>query len=164
MTLPQRKSLAKRLRQGPPNNESGLWTTKEVRAFIREKYGVEYAHSHTWLILKAAGFSLQKPRNRHYTAATPQARMILKKAARLARNHRRKGFVVACQDEATFGLIPILSRGWAQKGSRPVAHMNFRQDSISVMGARSQRAFVFSFCKRKTKRRFVRFLRQLQKR
>lgn len=32
------------------------------------------------------------------------------------------------------------------------------------MGARTQKAFVFSFCKRKTKRRFVRFLRMLQKR
>ena len=42
--------------------------------------------------------------------------------------------------------------------------MNFKQDSISAMGARTQKAFVFSFCKRKTKRRFVRFLKMLQKR
>ena len=79
LKLAQRKDLAKRLQRGPPNNESGLWTTKEVRAFIKEKYGVEYAHSHTWLILKAAGFSLQKPRNRHYKAATPQAKADFKK-------------------------------------------------------------------------------------
>ena len=42
--------------------------------------------------------------------------------------------------------------------------MNFRHDSISVMGARSKRHFVFSFCKRKTKKRFVRFLRVLRQR
>jgi len=41
--------------------------------------------------------------------------------------------------------------------------MNFRHESINVMGARTQRAFVFSFCNKKTKRRFVRFLRSLQK-
>ena len=79
LKLEQRKDLVKRLQRGPPNNESGLWTTKEVRAFIKEKYGVEYAHSHTWLILKAAGFSLQKPRNRHYKAATPQVKADFKK-------------------------------------------------------------------------------------
>jgi len=79
LSLAQRKDLAKRLLRGPPNNESGLWTTKEVRAFIKEKFGVEYAHQHTWLLLKAGGFSLQKPRNRHYKAATPQAKAAFKK-------------------------------------------------------------------------------------
>lgn len=82
----------------------------------------------------------------------------------MARYYRKKGFVVACQDEATFGLIPILSRGWAPTGSRPVAYMNFRQDSINAMGARTLKSFVFSFCKRKTKMRFVRFLRLLKRR
>lgn len=81
----------------------------------------------------------------------------------MARHYRRKGFVVACEDEATYGLIPLLCKGWARRGSRPVAQMNFRQDSISVMGARTLNAFVFSFCKRKTKRRFVRFLRMIKK-
>lgn len=79
LTLAQRKDLVRRLRRGPPNNETGLWTTKEVRAFIKKKYGVEYAHSHTWLILKAAGFSLQKPRNRHYKSATSQEKADFKK-------------------------------------------------------------------------------------
>jgi transposase len=79
LTLKQRKDLIKRLDRGLPNNKSGLWTTKEVRAFIKKKYGVEYAHSHTWLILKAAGFSMQKPRNRHYKAATPQVKADFKK-------------------------------------------------------------------------------------
>ena len=79
LTPRQRKELAKRLRRGPPNNESGLWTTKEVQAFIKKKYGVTYAHAHVWLILKAGGFSLQKPRNRHYKAATPQVKADFKK-------------------------------------------------------------------------------------
>ena len=79
LTLPQRKDLAQRLRRGPPNNESGLWTTKEVHAFIKKKYGITYAHTHVWTILKAGGFSLQKPRNRHYKAATPQVKADFKK-------------------------------------------------------------------------------------
>jgi len=82
----------------------------------------------------------------------------------MARHYRQKGFVVAAQDEAIFGLIPIISRGWAVRGSRPVANMNFRHDCINVLGARSQKAFVFSFCKRKNKRRFVRFLTLLLRR
>ena len=79
LTLPQRKELAQKLRRGPPNNKSGLWTTKEVQAFIKKKYGVTYVHTHVWEILKPGGFSLQKPRNRHYKAATPRINADFKK-------------------------------------------------------------------------------------
>ena len=78
--------------------------------------------------------------------------------------YRRKGFVVAAEDEATFGLIPILNRRWAKVGSRPVANMNFKQKSVKVMGARSQQAFVFTFGKKSNKLRFVKFMNLLLRR
>jgi len=65
---------------------------------------------------------------------------------------------VACQDEATFGLLPAISAGWARRGSRPVAKTNHACKCINVFGARSKTAFVFSFSKKKSGRRFVRFL------
>lgn len=79
LTLPQRKDLAKRLLRGPPSNPSGLWTTKEVRQFIQNEYGIRYAPNHVWEILKAGGFSLQKPRNRNYQAATAEEQAHFKK-------------------------------------------------------------------------------------
>jgi len=82
----------------------------------------------------------------------------------LAKHHRKKGFVVACQDEATFGLIPNVTRGWARKGSRPVAPQNYQHKYTNVFGARTKRTFVFSFTKRKTQRQFVAFLQKLSKR
>jgi len=71
---------------------------------------------------------------------------------------------VACQDEATFGLIPNVVRGWAKKGSRPVAPQNYQHKRINVFGARTKRRFVFSFSRKKNQRRFVAFLRDLLKR
>jgi len=82
----------------------------------------------------------------------------------MARYYRRKGFVVAAGDEATFGLIPILNRRWARVGSRPVANMNFKHKYVKVMGARSQRSFVFTFGKKNNKRRFVRFMAKIKRR
>ena len=79
LTLPQRKDLARRLIKGPPHNASGLWTTKEVRALIKEKYDVKYTPTHVWGLLKAGGFSLQKPRNRNYKAASPEEQARFKK-------------------------------------------------------------------------------------
>jgi transposase len=68
LTLKQRKKLIQRLEEGPPYNKDGLWTTKDVQEYIRKEFGVSYTHSHVWEILTAIGFSLQRPRPRHYKA------------------------------------------------------------------------------------------------
>lgn len=71
------------------------------------------------------------------------------------------GFIVACEDEATFGLIPTISRGWARKGSQPIALRNNQHEATNVFGARTIKTFVFAFYKRKTQRCFVDFLQKL---
>jgi len=68
LTAKQRGKLIAGLERGPPYNKSGLWTTKEVREYIRKEFGVEYTHGHVWELLKAVGFSIQRPRPRHYKA------------------------------------------------------------------------------------------------
>lgn len=65
LTLQQRKAVVKQLEKGPPHNKTGLWSTKEVQEYIKQKYGIEYTNVHVWELLKALGFSLQKPRPRH---------------------------------------------------------------------------------------------------
>lgn len=62
----QRRKLIMKLERGPPHNRSGLWSTKEVRGLIRDDFGIEYTHSHVWDMLTTAGFSIQKPRMKHY--------------------------------------------------------------------------------------------------
>lgn len=73
LTLGQRKSLVKHLeKRGPSGNKGGLWTTKEVREYIRRKYKVKYTTVHVWELLQALGFSVQKPRPRHYKHASDE--------------------------------------------------------------------------------------------
>lgn len=71
---------------------------------------------------------------------------------------------MGAQDEATFGLIPTVARGWAKKGSRPVTTINHAHKCTNVFGARSKKSFVFSFSKKKRQREFVQFLEKLLKR
>jgi len=68
LTLEQRKKLLRKLGHGPAYNNSGLWTTKEVAELIRREFGVTYATKYVWELLMAAGFSIQRPRPRHYKA------------------------------------------------------------------------------------------------
>lgn len=79
LTFSQRKQLAKSLERGPVHNPRGLWTTKEVREFIRKQFGVSFAPQHVWRILKASGYSMRVPRLRNFKAATPEEQAAFKK-------------------------------------------------------------------------------------
>src|SRR3989344_4919987 len=82
----------------------------------------------------------------------------------MVRVYKRRRFVVAAQDEATFGLIPVVARGWARRGSNPVVLINHKNTSTNVFGARTQRGFVYAFTKRKRQREFLRFVRRALRR
>jgi hypothetical protein len=71
---------------------------------------------------------------------------------------------VGTQDEATFGLIPIVQRGWARKGSHPFVKINHANKCTNVFGARSLKSFVYSFSKKKRQKQFLEFLEKLRRR
>jgi len=71
---------------------------------------------------------------------------------------------VGTQDEATFGLIPLIMRGWARRGSHPSVKINHKNVCTNVFGARSARSFVFSFTKKKRQPQFIEFLEKIRQR
>lgn len=71
---------------------------------------------------------------------------------------------MGAQDEATFGLIPLITRGWARQGSHPVVNINHANKCTNVFGARSKNSFVFSFHKKKRQHEFIAFLKKLRQR
>ena len=71
---------------------------------------------------------------------------------------------MACEDEATFGLIPLVARGWAKKGSKPIVTINHQHKFTNVFGARTKNDFIFCFSKRKKQRDFIRFAEKMLKR
>jgi len=72
LTIKQRKELIRILERGPPHNPSGLWTSKEVRALITKKFQTTYVKQHIWRLLVSLGFSMQRPRKRHYQRASDE--------------------------------------------------------------------------------------------
>lgn len=66
LTIRQREKLVEDLERGPPRNPGGLWTTKEVKDLLKRKYGVDFVNQHVWRMLTTLGFSLLRPRKRHY--------------------------------------------------------------------------------------------------
>jgi len=72
LTIKQREELIRMLERGPPHNPSGLWTSKEVRALITNKFKTTYVKQHIWRLLVSLGFSMQRPRKRHYRRANDE--------------------------------------------------------------------------------------------
>ena len=79
LTLRKRQSLIKDLERGPPHNRSGLWSTKSVRELIAKRYKRRYVKQHVWRLLVSLGFSLQRPRKRHYKRPSDQELWQFKK-------------------------------------------------------------------------------------
>lgn len=92
LTLKQRTKLVGILEKGPPRNGAGLWTTNEVRDVIKKKFGVSFVPQHAWRILVSCGFSLQRPRKRHYKSASDAEKETFKKTpAESQGSTQRKG-------------------------------------------------------------------------
>jgi transposase len=64
----QLNNLRKRLISGPRKGQNPLWTTKMVMAHVEKKYQQKYTARHMRRLLRQLGFSVQKPRPRHYKA------------------------------------------------------------------------------------------------
>jgi len=66
LTAVQRKRLVRLLLQGPGKHGYGteLWTLARVAEVIAVNFGVEYHPSAVWHILRAMGWSCQKPERR----------------------------------------------------------------------------------------------------
>lgn len=62
----QRKQLIRLLKRGPRANgySTDLWTLRRIAEVIQKHFGVRYDLSHVWRMLKAMGWSAQKPERR----------------------------------------------------------------------------------------------------
>ena len=69
LTLAQKRQLIMDLERGPPNNATGLWSTKEVKNLLHRKYKVVFVKQHVWRMLDQLGFALLRPRKQHHLRA-----------------------------------------------------------------------------------------------
>ena len=62
----QQQRLSELLLQGPraAGFPTELWTLKRVAQVIEREFGIRYHPAHVWRILRAMGFSYQKPERR----------------------------------------------------------------------------------------------------
>jgi transposase len=141
-----------------------VWTTKRVATLIEREFGVRYHPAHVSRLLRAAGWSAQKPavratkRDEDAIAAWYRERWpaLRKKAEAEART-------IVWVDESGFYLLPAAVRTYAPRGRTPVLRVPLSRDHLSAISAVTPDARLFLQVQERAVRGpgVVRFLRHL---
>lgn len=122
-----------------------LWTTARVAKVIEEEFGVAYNHRHVARLLKRLQWTPQVPVIRALQRDEGEIQRWQREVwpelkRRASREHRALLFT----DESGFYLLPGIVKTYAPKASSPVLKEWQTRDHLSVMGAVTREAKVYS--------------------
>lgn len=121
------------LAAGFPND---LWDARRVAAVIRSHFGVSYHPHHVAKLLRARGFSVQKPQRVLALAdAAEQYRWETTIKPQIARHARRKAATIFFGDEMTLATQSTVHRTWARVGQTPHCRTFGRYKGVKAFGA-----------------------------
>ena len=112
-----------------------LWTTARVADVIAREVGVSYHRDHVRKLLRACGWSYQKPARR---ASQRDEKAIATWKAAWPEEKKRaeaEGRTILFLDESAFYLLPAVVRTWAPAGKTPVLMAPLTRDHLSVVSA-----------------------------
>jgi transposase len=121
------------LASGFPND---LWDTRRVASVRRSHFGVSYHPHHVAKLLRARGFSVQRPHRLLALAdAAEQYRWETETKRQIGRRAIRQGAPVFFEDEMTLATQRSVGRTWSRGGRTP-EHKTFgRHKGVKAFGA-----------------------------
>jgi len=121
-----------------PHPDGDCWCGRTVAAWLAERLGRQVGRQLGWRYLRRLGARWLKPRPRH-VQADPQAQAEFKAHLRPLLRQVATAFPQAtvelwAVDEHRIGLKPILKKGWALPGHRPLAPVEHRYNWRYLVG------------------------------
>jgi transposase len=173
LSTKQKRQLEQYLIEGPlvAGYKTDLWTLRRIARLIKKRLHIKYHPGHVWKILRAQGWSCQKPERR----ATQRDEAAIAHWKRyvwpqIRRRADQIGAHLVFLDESGFLLIPNVKRTWAPRGQTPTIRYCFKHTKISAISAltvspkRKHLALYLQFRRRSFKGLDVkRFLQELLK-
>ncbi len=121
------------LASGFPNN---LWDARRVSSLIRSHFGVSYHPHHVARLLRARGFSVQKPQRILALAdAAAQYRWETESKPQIVHRARQKHATIFFEDEMTLATQGTVGYTWARIGQTPEARVFGRHKGVKAFGA-----------------------------
>ena len=113
-----------------------VWTGPRVARLLKQHFGVSYHPKYIPRLLKALGWSRQKPKKK----ATQQDKQAVAQWReqtwpQLKKKAQQEGRTIVPVDEAAFYLLPAVVRTWAPKGCTPILEGVYSHDHLSAISA-----------------------------
>jgi len=138
LSAKQKHQLEQYLLDGPlaAGYKTDLWTLRRITRLIKKRFQIQYHPGHVWKILRALGWSCQKP-ERRATQRDEDAIAHWKRYVwpQLRRRADQLGAHLVFLDESGFLLIPNVKRTWAPVGQTPTNRYCFKRSKISAISA-----------------------------
>src|SRR5215813_12352075 len=116
-----------------------LWDARRVATVIRSHFGISYHPHHVARLLRARGFSVQKPQRVLALAdAAVQYRWETEVKPQIARRARRYAATIFFADEMTLATQSTVPRTWARVGQTPPCPTFGRYKGVKAFGAVSE--------------------------
>jgi len=138
LTAAQRARLPELLARGAEafGFAGEVWTTKRVAMVIEREFGVRYHPAHVSRLLRAVGWSAQKP----VTRATQRDEAAIEawyheRWPALRKKADATGQTIVWVDESGFYLLPAVVHTYAPRGRTPVLRVPLTRDHLSVISA-----------------------------
>jgi hypothetical protein len=113
-----------------------LWDARRVAMLIRSHFGVSYHPHHVAKLLRARGFSVQKPQRVLALAdAAAQYRWETEEKPWIAWRRRLKAATLFFEDEMTLATQSTSGRTWSRVGRTPEHKTFSRYKGVKVLGA-----------------------------
>jgi hypothetical protein len=116
--------------------KTDLWTLDRIARVIKQRFYIAYHPGHVWKILRALGWSCQKPERR--AMQRDEAAIVHWKRyvwPQIRRRAEQLGAHLVFLDESGFLLIPSVKRTRAPAGQTPTIRYCFKHTKISAISA-----------------------------
>jgi Winged helix-turn helix len=134
------------LKRGPEalGYRTSLWTAWRVADLIERECGIEYSTVHAWRVLRALGWSPQRPAGRALERNEPAIRRWKRQRwPELKKNAQKRGPTIVFVDESGWSERPHRVRTWAPRGQTPVLQYRFNWKTLSLIAGITWWRFYF---------------------
>ncbi len=136
LSMADRQRIVRGLKRGPEALGYGtsLWTAWRVADLIEQECAVKYSTVHAWRLLRALGWTPQRPASRALERnETAIRRWKRVRWPELKKNAQGRGQTIVFVDESGLSERPHRVRTWAPRGQTPVLQFHFNWKTLSVM-------------------------------
>ncbi|MGQ4915347.1 MAG: IS630 family transposase [Candidatus Asgardarchaeia archaeon] len=111
--------------------EIDYWTVRTLHSVLKEHFKVNYSHNYLYEMIRRRGYTLKKPRPRHYKADPQRANCVKRQIKQIV----AAGYPVFYEDETKVKLTTRMAKVIAKRGQAVIMRVNVDHRRVFVLGA-----------------------------